>query len=339
MYMETIDLQYRFFVVDERPFCLWDTDISRRTLQFLDSIDPSYYEYLADAHGQALSGENDQHAALAIRAAYSQALETLFALLCATVQAPVCPHAWMIKYRNRDLYSVVEKIHDRRPILSLVKEDRLSWQIVSDIVHVSLVLDDKEKERVIKQRFGQMWSRFASRFLDKGLNAEYNSIKHGLRVRPGGFQLAIGLEEEPGSPAPKERRHLLGKSDYGSSFFIAEAFESSRDHLRLVNSRLNWDPEDLAWGLHLISTSISNIISALRILNGSPAEEAQFIWPTNVNSFEQPWKRSRSLGVASVTGPEISIPQEFVEFFDKETILSRYQQGNVSGIRRIGLQD
>ena len=95
----------------------------------------------------------------------------------------------------------------------------------------------------------------------------------------------------------------------------------------------------MVWGLHLISMSISNIISALKILSGTTAEEVQFHWPTDVDAFGQPWKRSLSIGVTSMTGLEMSIPEEFIEAFNKETILSKYQEGQDGGIRRIVLQE
>ena len=100
------------FVVDETPYCLWDADIRQRNLDFLDSIDPGYSN-IADLHGQSLDGQEKQYAAAALRVAYSQGLETLFALLCAAIQAPDCVEGWLTKYQNSELESVVKKINGK----------------------------------------------------------------------------------------------------------------------------------------------------------------------------------------------------------------------------------
>ena len=52
--------------------------------------------------------------------------------------------------------------------------------------------------------------------------AEYNSIKHGLRVNPGGSYIAVGAEQTPGVPAPPEAMRSMGGSPYGSTFFEIE---------------------------------------------------------------------------------------------------------------------
>ena len=77
-------------MVDDKPFCLWDTDVQKITLEFLDSIDPSYFDYIADSHLQAAIEDKSQVASLAIRAGYSQGLETLFALIAAAVPVIIC---------------------------------------------------------------------------------------------------------------------------------------------------------------------------------------------------------------------------------------------------------
>ena len=75
----TPSIQNVSFLVDETPCCLWDTDIRQRNLDFLDSIDPGYFEHIADLHGESLEGDEKQYAATALRVAYFQGLETLFA--------------------------------------------------------------------------------------------------------------------------------------------------------------------------------------------------------------------------------------------------------------------
>jgi hypothetical protein len=149
-----LDVQYRFFVVGGRPLCVWGTDIQSLALELLDNLDASYFEYLANTHSQHINEDQPreketQFAALAIRSAYSQAIETMFALLCAAVQAPQCVHAWIDNYQPRELYALVRKIHGRQLVDSLLSAKRVTWQTIAEAVFESLVLEDKEKESAI----------------------------------------------------------------------------------------------------------------------------------------------------------------------------------------------
>jgi hypothetical protein len=144
-------------------------------------------------------------------------------------------------------------------------------------------------------------------------------------VRHGGFGFALGLENEPGVPPPAESMRLLGKSDFGSSFLIAENISEARTakhHHRLMRHSLNWNPEDMSYGLHLIAISIHNIVSYLKIRNGISAEQVQFLWPTDEDLYHEPWKRSRSIGINRISWPEYQITEDQIEPYSKEDILS-----------------
>jgi hypothetical protein len=77
-------------------------------------------------YSQSLDKQNEptdrdsQHAALALRAAYSQALETLFALIFAAVQARWCIPAWVNAYKNEELRNLVKKVQEEQPIISVL---------------------------------------------------------------------------------------------------------------------------------------------------------------------------------------------------------------------------
>jgi hypothetical protein len=74
------------FVVNETPYCIWDMNINQTDLDFLNMIDPHYFQHVAMVNGELLEGESSHYAAITLRTAYSHALETFFALLCATIQ-------------------------------------------------------------------------------------------------------------------------------------------------------------------------------------------------------------------------------------------------------------
>ncbi len=331
----SLELQYRFFVVDEKPYCLWDTDIKERTIKFLESVDPTYFMHVADTHFESLAEANSQQCALVIRSTYAQSLETLFALIGAAVQSPYCVPGWILKYGSHDLRSVVKKIQDHQPLLSHLQRKNLSWAIIAEALLAWLALEDKNKECSIKTSFAKLWSRLASDFLDETSIHEYNSIKHGLRLRAGGFSLALGREETPGVPAPAENMRLWAKSEYGSSFLVSEKFGQMKHHIHFVHHAHNWNPEDLVWGIHLVSISISNVLSALKILNGIPSERVRFEWPNDLASFDEPWRRAITLGTRAMSFQPTVIPEELITPFSKEEILSRYQNGEDGGIQRI----
>ena len=130
-------------------------------------------------------------------------------------------------------------------------------------------------------------------------------MKHGLRVRPGGFSLAFGPEDVPGVPAPPEKMSYLGGSDFGSSFFYSAGIGNEIDkrnptHFRLKRHSLNWDPEGLSHGLNLISMSLNNILAFLKVVNGIDAESVKLIYPDNESYFEAPWRPSYSIGSSGI---------------------------------------
>src|SRR5437868_15196605 len=105
----SLEIQHYSFMLNEKRLCVWGDDLEDDVDHFLKSIDPKYFEHLAEMHGAQLEGEQRHYAATALRVGYSHGLETLFSLLGATIQAPFHPLAWMVKYTNDDLSDVVRK--------------------------------------------------------------------------------------------------------------------------------------------------------------------------------------------------------------------------------------
>ena len=91
----------------------------------------------------------------------------------------------------------------------------------------------------------------------------------------------------------------------------------------------------MIWGLNLISMSIQNIISSMKILNGVPAEQVKYHWPNDLNVLEEPWLRTRSLGVTSMAGIQRVLPVELIEPYTIDEIRSKISAGEDAGIRRL----
>jgi hypothetical protein len=280
------DIHFSKFVVDETPYCLWDWDIQKKNLEFLNRIDPVYFRHIANIHGQLLETDERQYAAIALRTAYSHGLESLFALLFATIQAPTCVFAWLLKYEPKHIRNLITKINHRKTIISKLAIKPINWNTLASEIH-SFSTSDPEKDTSTQKAFAKLWERFAFEFLDKHLSTEYNSIKHGLRIKMGGFHIEIEFEDVLNSSPSSEKAKVVGKSEFGSAFLISENLHN-RHNLRVVEQRLNWNPNNLVHALVLISISIANIVAYLKQLNRAPADEIHVFRPTDDSYFEEP---------------------------------------------------
>src|SRR5215212_2703956 len=51
-------------LIDEQPKLTWDDDHARTQTDFLNSIDPDYFRYLARVHESQVEGDDSLHAAI-----------------------------------------------------------------------------------------------------------------------------------------------------------------------------------------------------------------------------------------------------------------------------------
>lgn len=157
-------------MVDDEPYCLWNENLRERNLELLSRIDPEYFEYVANTNFSLIDEkETDkrtrQYAAISLRAAYSQGLETLFALLCATVQTPECIVGWMLKYGINDLENVVRKINNNEFSRSRVNALPVTWKIISETIFSFVDIKDKENFSPYIEKFANLWKNFAYEFV------------------------------------------------------------------------------------------------------------------------------------------------------------------------------
>jgi len=273
---------------------MWGDDLRKRNLEFLQSLDPGYFDYQARIHLPAVDeSEEGQRAALALRAAYHHSLETLFSLLIAAVQAPNCVHAWLQKCRTRQLFEAVQAVSTRpASVVNLLGWQQVTWLRVSQFVHEHAEWAHKESDQTCA-RFGRLWQRLSGNILDTRSRQEYNSLKHGLRVSPGGCFLRVGVEDTPGVPAPAEKIITVGGSQFGTTFTVTGPVAGAdKANLYSRSVTLNWFPELIAEVLCLIASSIRNVVSRLQIYCGRPPNEVHFIRPSDPKAFDAPWSKS-----------------------------------------------
>ena len=275
-------------VVNDEPYCIWEHDLKGRNNEFLESIDVEYFDYVLNTH---LSTEDEKRAAVSLRMSFHHALETMFSLLGSYVQAPDCAYAWIIKCSTTDLREVVRRINQGdKTLISKLKLADISWRAIAELIF-SCYMPGTEKNKITTELFAQLWQRLAHEFLDKSYIDEYNSLKHGFRIRAGGFGLAIGLEHQYGVPPPDDEMKLIGHSEYGASFFRLESIglEKKNRSLRSRRISLNWKIEKITLLIQLISMSINNVTSALKFVNGYSPASLKFTRPTEDDDFEKPW--------------------------------------------------
>ena len=302
-------IEFYRFAIFETPHCVWGTDLKSQNLRFLESLEPRYFEHLADSQVPLLEGPDSRLAALTLRIGYSQALEALFALLGSTLQAPEAVSAWVQLYTLGELRAVVDGITRRTPLRSFLSADPRSWVDFASVTN-QYMPGDTGSRQAVDSGFGRAWARFASDFLDSQFTDEYNAIKHGFRIRPGGFTLSYGVQEKFGIPAPPEAMQSLGGSEFGSSFFRTENLARGRTHVKLRRSSRNWHPMNFAFGLKLISMSLANVVGFARIVNGVDSSSVQFSRPPEEAHFSDPW----ALHVGA-------IKSEFGDVIDKSNII------------------
>ncbi len=279
------------FAVDENPFCVWEWDLAERNLEFVKGLDPTYFQYLAETSYRDIASANQQNAAVTLRTTYSHALEAFLAVLFATVQAPDCVPGWLTKYWPRDLRSLVEKTNGPGNVRNKLGLERVTWSTVAAVIHGADPSTGTPRSE-LGGHFGRLWGRFANDFVDAGQTSEYNSMKHGFRVRPGGFKLAVGTEPAYGVPPPQEDMQMVGSSQFGSAFFSVIELGGRGPHFRIQRRSRNWVPENLYHGCRLLTMSIQNIIAHLRVRAGESRQDVVMTAPSDPGYFNAPWALS-----------------------------------------------
>lgn len=285
-------MQNSVFQVGDNPYAVWEWDLHDRNVEFLTQIDEEYFKYLAAVHFERIESEDRSRAALALRAAYHHALETLMTLVGATLQAPLCYPGWIQKAWPSTVRRVVQALSHQGPsVPNGLGLQAPSWDTFSEAVHRCAKWEGGYSDTA--ERFAAAWHGLTHEWLDERNIDEYNGIKHGLRVKQGGFSFAVGLQDDPGTPAPPERMRLMG-SEFGSQFFVAQAVAGAppakRDpHFRLRRMSLNWSPHAMVRAMQLVSLSIGNLRSFALIANGAPPSTVRFTRPEDAGFFDELW--------------------------------------------------
>lgn len=301
----------RPFAVADAVYCGWEFDHAGRTLEYLEGFDPRYFVKVAAMLAERIESEDASAASVALRVLYHQGIETLMLLLGAAVQGPTVVPAWIAKCSTSDLKDVVARLRKGQVLLTQTGQQRVTFEALSIDVH-SCAWPDETGDESTATRFGRFWHQMAGEFLDEKARAEYNALKHGTRVVPGGFTLSIGEEEVFGEPPPPDRMRAIGGSRFGSTFFITEPVREAKWHVHTRRMSLNWSPLTLASRLHLVSLSLSNIVGALRCGLGVDPTTVKFTRPADPTAFDEVWSSSVGVNSFSMESPIRIEPEQEV---------------------------
>lgn len=281
-------------MVNDEPYSIWDRDLCRLNIDFIKRIDVDYFDYLLKVH---MSAEDEGRASVALRTTLHHATETLFSLLGAFIQAPDCVYGWLAKCRNEQLRALLIRINKQdSTIFNKFSMKEISWNAISTLVFQNYS-DDTNKNSATAMLFAKLWERLVSEYVDDNHISEYNSFKHGFRIRSGeiGFSLSIGFEKELGVAPPPSEMRVIGESKYGTIFLNVEPIGGNKNNLKVRRRTINWSIEKTILQLQLVWMSIVNVTSALKVINQIEGDERKFVKPTEDGDFERPWQYSPSI--------------------------------------------
>lgn len=256
------DIHWLRFPVQDRGVCVWGAE-PEDNAQFLDGVSPDFFIYEASTHQRALreAGDDTQsatYAALALRLSYGMALESLFAFLCAAVQAPHCVFGWISEYKNHELAEVVRRISTGEGQVLAVKPFRsspLSWESIASTVFRPTESKQPElfAERVALH--SRAWRTLAADFLSDDRQREYNAIKHGFRTQSGAMQLEI---------SDPETSESLFAFESQQSHNFAYLKKKRKCHYDVRHLAVVLEPDHCVAGLAIVALSLHNLIGWLR---------------------------------------------------------------------------
>lgn len=258
------------YAVDNELYCFWSNDLSDDALTYLDSVDPGYFVYVADEALKHLGNEaTEMRAATNLRIAFFHGLESLLMLIAAAVQAPKCPQAYLGHCSNNELRGVLKKIDESTVLRQYNRRLKVcSWRGIAEEVLSCTGETGPEQQRLV-ETFANLWEDLASKQQNDVAIWEYNSLKHGFRIQPGGITLKI---EADGQNLPNPFEFTIGEK-FGTGFQVmTKPGEKTKNNRSRVAERHNviWRVEDLAHLVYLISASLRNVVTYLRIYNGGP---------------------------------------------------------------------
>jgi hypothetical protein len=312
----------RFAVLD-RAVCVLGQDLPGDNLRFLRGLDPEFFLYQASAHQHPdVGGAGATRAALALRLNYSMAVEALFGMLGAVMQAPDCVFGWLSAYKNDELRGLVHRVSNGEPLKTLPPFRPTTWSQVSSALLEPLREQDTDRHATVRDLFAKAWGIFASDLLSESSSREYNSLKHSFRVQPGSVTIDISHQG---------KSLLKSESALAHSFPFLRRTKERKNHYNVSYATLALEPTFCAVALSVIALSINNAIAFARTRAGDTAPGVAVRFPESLELFEELWK-PRAPVAALTYGGSVTIPD--AEYWSDAEILSVYDDAPDTEVTR-----
>ncbi|XUW93806.1 hypothetical protein OH764_35590 (plasmid) [Burkholderia sp. M6-3] len=318
--MTTPAVKATVFAVADEPYCVWEHPFDTHNLDFLRGVDAEYFDAVGRMAGTEFqkTKEDEHRGATVARLALHQGVETLYSLLAAMLQAPKSVYAWLAKCSNqtlRDIVASISKGSFSEPMQ--LRGPTPTWELLAVYIFEDAG-GDPELRATTARSFGDLWTRLAHDFVDPNTAQEYNSLKHGFRVAPGGFTMEIsGPSTTPDAGALQ--KIALGGSAHGVSYFHLEKIGGENRTNRSIAGRLyrrNWSAPQTILLLELVSYSLRNVISRLQQINDVPSDAVRYCFPTE-EQFAAPW--AHSVGLVGINMNR-TMPMELVRATTKQEL-------------------
>jgi hypothetical protein len=258
----------RLFAVNESPFAVLNYNESDYRA-FIESFQAHYFARNADLIVSGLSKEDieeeqKQLIATHLRIIYAQALETLFALTFAILQAPNCIQGWLIKYTSRDLHDLTQKVFSKKSFPTRPKLTNYDWKDVVYALYNNKPRDDLDT-------IVEWYIHFANEFNNTILQVEYNSIKHGFRTISKASQMRLDTNDSIGTA-------LIMNSDFGTTIgVLSTVTNNNKTNLVFDYHRVNWTVEDTINNINALTLLIHNNIAHLSTRLGFESQSSYFV--------------------------------------------------------------
>lgn len=188
---KNVQVEYAKFAVLDRPACVWNSPVAETGAKFLAGVDPLFFAYQSRVHASILaeaeqSGDTSTalRASLALRLAHGAALEFLFAMVGAVMQAPHCVFGWLNLYKNDELLELVARLRTKRGLKTLAPFRPPTIERVVAVVLSPLERHDAPEHARVAPLFVRALNILAEEFTNRTSTREYNSLKHSFRVQP-----------------------------------------------------------------------------------------------------------------------------------------------------------
>lgn len=325
-----MEIQQFQFLVGSRVAAVVASDIKERNKRLVENYAAGFFEDVAAGlhhQFQAADPRTDKkkrnHLSAALRLVYGQASEAFFAVLFAALQAPLCPIGWLQEYRRSDIVKLISLLDEgRADDLFRVTLKGHGWSGISNTINDIEDGQTFTRESVVRN-FSVFWKKLGAEYSDEKQNAEYNQIKHGFRISPGGFNLSVG--ESPHSMEP------LGGSAFGSEIHRLLPLKNSPDRkatsvFGLRRTLFNWDVDRLVARISLIASSLHNVLEFLKAIQRGSMGSAEFEFDGDPNSFDM-----AAIPILGVSSLDIDHEIEYQPTFepDRESLLQDYKTNKI----------